>query len=297
MSSAEDDWLYSGRGSKPTLRWSFFTDAPLVDVQLARESGDVVACDESGGLYLLDNRGNVRALIRTSRELRRLAWADTGSLGAALIDDKSVGCFDRRLQFRWIRELENETVSLALAPYGTHVAVSLVDSDNVVYDTESRRVSRFASLRPLKFLQFLHTVPELVVAAEHACFARYELKGEPVWMEKLFSNVGDLAVTGDGRYIFLAGFAYGVQVFDADGEAIGSFVLDGAAKLVSTTFSRKWIVVFTLERQLICLDAEGRERWLLELPEELSAIRCSPLGDWIICGFTSGRIIRLDQTI
>jgi len=297
MSVGEDDWLRSGRGSKPTLRWSFFTDAPLVDVQLARESADLVACDQSGGLYLLDRQGHVRALTRTGHELRRLAWADTGALGAALMDDKSVGCFDRRLQFHWIRELEDETLSLAITPYGTHIAVSLANSENVVYDAENRRFSRFASLRPLRFLQFLHTVPELVVAAEHACFARYGIKGEPVWMEKLFSNVGDLAVTGDGRYIFLAGFAYGAQVFDADGEAIGSFVLDGAAKLVATTFSRKWIFVFTLERQLICLDSEGRERWLLELPEDLCSIHCSPLGDWMICGFVSGRIVRLDQTI
>ena len=184
-----------------------------------------------------------------------------------------------------------------MAPYGSHVAVSFANCNNVVYDSQNRRVSKFTSLRPLKFLQFLHTVPELVVAAEHACFARYELKGEPVWMEKLFSNVGDLSVTGDGRYVFIAGYAYGAQVFDADGEAIGSFVLDGAAKLVSTTFSRKWVIVATLEQQLICLDSEGRERWLLELPDELCGIRCSPLGDWILCGFTSGRILRLDQTI
>lgn len=297
MSSGDDDWLHSGRGIKPTLRWSFVTDASLTDVQLARETGDVVACDTSGGLYLFDNRGNIRALTRTARDLRRLAWADTGTLGAALIDEKSIGCFDRQLQFRWMRELQEETTAIALSPFGTHIAVGLANSDNVIYDADNRRVCRFASLRPLKYLQFLHTAPELVVAAEHACFARYKLNGDPVWMEKLFSNVGDLSVTGDGRYLYLAGFAYGVQVFDADGDAIGSFVLDGAAKMVSTTYSRKWIIAATLERQLLCLDSEGRERWLLDLPEDLCCIRFSPLGDWLICGFASGRIVRLDQTL
>jgi hypothetical protein len=297
MSSADDDWLRSGRGTKPTLRWSFITDAPLTDVQLARETGDVVACDMSGALYLFDRRGHIRSLIRTGHELRQLAWSDIGTLGVALINENSVGCFDRQLQFRWMRELQEETTAVALSPYGTHIAVGLANSENVIYDAENRRVSRFTSLRPLKFLQFLHAVPELVVAAEHACFARYKLNGDPVWMEKLFSNVGDLSVTGDGRYIFLAGFAYGVQVFDADGDAIGSFVLDGAANLVSSTYSRKWIVAATLERQLICLDSEGKERWLLELPEELCGVRLSPLGDWLICGFASGRIVRLDQTM
>jgi hypothetical protein len=43
------------------------------------------------------------------------------------------------------------------------------------------------------------------------------------------------------------------------------------------------------------LDAEGNLRWLLELPEEVLRIELSPLGDWLVCGFASGRIVRLDQ--
>lgn len=294
MNDAE--WLRSGQGSKPTLRWSFFTDAPLSDLRLARESGDVIAADDSGGLYLLDRAGQIRALTRTAHELRRIAWADDGSLGAVLVDDVSVGCFDRQLQFRWMRELSTETLAVALTPFGTHLAVSLANANNVVYDVENRRVGKFESLRPLTHLQFLHTSPELVCAAEHACFARYRLDGAPVWVEKLWSNVGDLSVTGDGKTIFLGGFAYGVQVFDGGGSPKGSFVTDGTAKLVTTTYQRKLIVTATLERQLLCLNTEGDLHWMLELPDDVSRIALSPLGDWLICGFASGRIVRLDQT-
>jgi hypothetical protein len=201
------------------------------------------------------------------------------------------------LEFRWIRELPQETLALAMSPFGTHIAVGLTDAHTVIYDSENRKVSKFESLRPLMHLQFLHAVPELVVAAEHACFARYQLNGDPVWMERLWSNVGDLAVTGDGKAILLAGFAYGVQVFDGAGAAQGSFVMEGSTKLVSSTFQRKLILSATLERQLMCLEMDGTLKWLLELPDDACRIFLSPLGDWAVCGFSSGRIVRLDQPV
>lgn len=297
MSNSDDDWLRSGEGVKPALRWSFVTDAPLNDLRVARETGDVIAADQSGGLYLLDRVGQIRALTRTSHDLRQLAWADDSSLGAVLTDDKSVGCFDRQLQFRWMREFPRETLAIALSPFGTHLAVSQTDSVNVIYDSENRKICRFESLRPLLFLQFLHTTPELIGAAENACLARFTLRGKTVWKERLFSNVGDLAVTGDGKYNFLAGFNYGVQVFDEDGDAIGSFIVDGTTCLVATTYIGKLILTATLERQLVCLDPDGNIRWLLDLPDDLCRIYLSPLGDWLICGFVSGRIVRLDQML
>jgi hypothetical protein len=295
--SFSDDWLRSGEGAKPILRWSFVTDAPLSDLCVARESGDVIAADQSGGLYLLDRAGHIRALTRTAHELRRLAWADDGSLGAVLVDEASFGCFDRQLQFRWIREMPRETLALAMTPFGSHIAVSQSNASNLIYDSENRRVSKFESLRPLLHMQFLHSVPEIVVAAEHACFGRYKFDGEPIWMEKLWSNVGDLAVTGDGRVIFLAGFTHGVQVFDGNGTGVGSFVLDGTAGLVATTYTQKLVLAATIERRLFCLDTEGTARWILELPDDLSRVCLSPLGDYLICGFASGRIVRLDQTL
>lgn len=292
---SDHDWLQSGRGAKPVLRWSFTTDAPLADLRLARESGDIIAADVSGGLYLFDRLGQIRALTRTANELRRLAWSDDGTVGAALVDDVSLGCFDRQLQFRWMRELTAETLSLAITPFGTHLAASLVNGQNFIYDAENRKISQFESPRPLMHLQFLHTAPELIVAAEHAYFARTALTGQALWTEKLWSNVGDLSVTGDGKQIYLAGFAYGVQVFDGKGAPQGSFVMDGTTKLVCSTYTKKWILAATLERQLLCVDTNGNLRWLLELPEDVCRICLSPLGDWLVCGFASGRIVRLDQ--
>jgi hypothetical protein len=69
MTEPEPDWLTSGKGERPRRRWSFTADAPLVCLELARESGEVLAADTSGGLYLLDRRGQIAALSR-DREAR-----------------------------------------------------------------------------------------------------------------------------------------------------------------------------------------------------------------------------------
>lgn len=295
MKPADEEWLRSGQGLKPTLRWSFFTDAPLSDLRVARETGDVIATDVSGGLYLIDRAGRIQALTRTAHELRRVTWADDGTSGAVLVDEMSVGCFDRNLQFRWMREFAAETLAVAMTPFGSHIAVSLANATNLVYDAENRKVGKFEATRPLSHLQFVHTVPEIIGAAEHACFARYLWNGQLIWTEKLFSNVGDLSISGDGKAIFLAGFAYGVQVFDGSGSGVGSFVTEGTTKLVSTTYQRKLILAATLERNLMCLSTDGDLRWLLQMPDDLVRVVLSPLGDWLVCGFASGRIVRLDQ--
>src|SRR5207248_11140524 len=57
MTGGVADWLMTtGRGDRPTLRWSFSVDAPLTDLRLSRETGEVIAADQSGGIYLLDRR-------------------------------------------------------------------------------------------------------------------------------------------------------------------------------------------------------------------------------------------------
>jgi hypothetical protein len=110
-----EEWLHSGRGVLPTLRWSFTVDAPLTDLRLARETGEVLAADASGGLYLLDRRGRVIALTRTRHALRRAAWCDNGACGAAAFDHVVVGWFDRKLQFHWTRELPDEVMAISVS--------------------------------------------------------------------------------------------------------------------------------------------------------------------------------------
>uniref|UniRef100_A0A7C2P101 WD40 repeat domain-containing protein n=1 Tax=Schlesneria paludicola TaxID=360056 RepID=A0A7C2P101_9PLAN len=294
MTAGTPNWLQSGQGSLPPQAWSFAADARLADVRLARETGDVLLSDESGGMYLIDRRGRVQALTRTSHDVRPVALADDGSAGAAVLDGTTLAWFDRQLQFRWTRPLPDEAVGLAITSHGTHVLASLANGRNVIYDADKRLLVEFESLRPLRFVQFLTCEPAIIAAADYGFFARYSLDGDPEWTERLWSTVADLAVTGDGNAIALAGLAHGIQIYDGEGSSKGSFVLDGTAHLVSSTFVKKRWAAATLEKQLMLLDSDGDLRWMVTAPDDIARLQLSPLGDWLLVGFATGRVVRLD---
>ena len=296
MSDGLADWLVTtGRGDRPTLRWSFSVDAPLTDLRMSRETGDVVAADSSGGLYLLDRRGQVRALTRTRRSVTRLAWSDTGHVGAAVLDDNLIGWFDRHLQLQWTRDFPDEILAVDVDPYGTHVAIGQADGVNQIYSQSNKKVSRFESVRPLRHIHFLASNTDLIVASEYGLTGRYSLAGQPIWTSKLWSTVGDITSTGDGKSLFLAGFAQGIQAFDGqNGNARGTFICEGTVGLVACGFAKRNIVAYTLERTLFGVDDAGNPQWNVTVPEDLQRIILSPLADFLICGFASGRIMRLD---
>lgn len=288
------DWVQTGQGTLPAMRWSFATDAPLTDLAFARESGETLAADESGGLYRIDRRGRVQSLTRTAHQMRLVAMADDGSAGVAILDEQTLAWFDKTLQFRWTRELDDEVVGLAISPQGTHVVAALSSGMNVVYDADKHKTSSFESLRPLRYLQFVVTEPAIIAAADYGFFARYSLAGDPLWNERLWSTVNDLTITGDGSAIVLAGLAHGLQVFDGDGTSRGNFVLDGTAHRVSATYGKQRIVAATMERQLLMVETDGDLRFGLTAPEEITKVRLSPLGDFVIVGLADGHIVRLD---
>ena len=76
MNVKTPEWLDAGQGETPRASWSFTADAPLVCLELARETGEVLVADESGGVYLLDRRGQVTALVRGTPDIRSIAFSD-----------------------------------------------------------------------------------------------------------------------------------------------------------------------------------------------------------------------------
>lgn len=294
MTAGTPEWLRSGRGTMPSQRWGFATDAALTEFDFARESGEVLAADESGGLYRLDRRGRVQSLTRTSHQIRLVAMADDGSAGVAVLDDTTLAWFDGSLQFRWTRDLPDEAIGLAISPLGTHVVVGMTSGVNIVYDADKRKTSMFESLRPLRFLEFVAETPAIVAAADYGFFARYALTGEMQWNERLFSTVNDLAITGDGSHIALAGLTHGIQMYDSEGNSRGSLIMEGTTHRVSSTYQRRRLAAATLERHLLMTDAKGDLMWMAEPPEDIVRIRLAPLGDFLIVGLASGRVVRLD---
>lgn len=293
-SPAGADWIRGGRGNSPRLSWSFVAEGSLTALTLARESGEVFLADDTGILCKLDRLGRIAALTRLHEPVRSLSWSDDGRCGAAVCGETSVHYFNHVLQSQWKLDSAEVPLAVAVAPFGSHLLVTCADGVNRVYDANKKRLASFETMRPLAFAQFIAAEPGLVAAAEHGLLCRHRLTGEQVWSDKLWSNVGGLALAGDGRLVFLAAFTHGVQVYDGEGETVGSYLLDGTVSRIDVSYEAQRIAAATIERTLYWLDADGELLWSTTPPDGIEAIRCDPLGEWIICGLKCGRVFRLD---
>lgn len=293
-SSLSGDWYRKGRGIGPTLKWTCKADGPLTALDLALETGEVFAADEEGTLFRLDAQGRIAALTRLREPIRVLDWSDDGRFGVAVSGEATLHRLDHDLQSIWKVNLPEVCVSAAISPYGTHLAAGMANGRNVIYSEHKRRESEFESVRPLAHLKLAAMTPLLIGAAEHNLLCCHTLAGEVVWQQKLWSNAGGFSMTGDADVIYLAAYHHGIQTFDGDGENIGAYVVDGTVSRVSTSFEAQRLIAATLERHLYWLDVDGELLWAAETPDDISAVRCDPLGESAVVGFESGRIARLD---
>ena len=92
----------------------------------------------------------------------------------------------------------------------------------------------------------------------------------------------------------LACFAHGIQCHQASGLQVGSFQVGGTASRVSASYLPGKISIATLEKHFYRLGMEGDVEWQGALPEEVHRLHTDPLGTGVVCGFQSGRIVRLD---
>ena len=106
-------------------------------------------------------------------------------------------------------------------------------------------------------------------------FGAFQVTGEAVWTEKLWSNIGDLAITADGGTQYVAGYTYGIQVFRKAGAIAGTYLLDGAPRFVASSLEPYRLLATTVEGEIYWLDANGEVLWTAALPEEVVRIACS----------------------
>lgn len=295
MSMSEPLWLRDGQGSPPTLHWVFALEAPLVAMDLGRESGEVLAADDSGGLYRISRRGELLKSSQSLRGIRVVAWSDTNAAGAVIVGDRKVLRLNGNLEAEWSVGLPEPALGVALAPYGRQTAISLANGGNLVLGEQSEQLSIFETARPLKWIQFLANKPVLIGAAEYGQVCAHRINGERLWSEKCFASLGEMCASADGETVLVAGFNQGIQSFDGDdGSTRDSYLIEGTIGRVSCSFNANRIAAASLERQLYWLNSSGRLLWSTEVDDEIVRVICDPLGDWLLVGLRSGHILCLD---
>ena len=287
-------WVEQGKGRSPRISWTTTTDAPLVAMRLARETGELLAADETGALYRIDPLGRIVSVTRAKSPIRRLVWSDTGNGGAMLVGDRTLYWFNEQLQFTGSMELVFRGVGLAIEAHGNYTSVSLGDTTNLIFDSNRKLLRYFSTSQPLSRLEFLLSQPALIGIAEYGLLCCVDFNGQPQWQEKLFGGVGDLAIQGVDEAILLASYALGIQCHDLEGQQDGSYQVGGTARQVAASLHASRIAVATQEGAILWMNTSGQVLWSGQSPEELLSLACEAQGRGLICGFRSGRISRID---
>jgi len=291
------DWLRSGTGRAPRIAWAFTTDAELAGMVACRETGDLFAADRSGGLYRLNRTGRVESLSRGLADVRLIRWSDRAEVGVVVCGDSDVCVLDERMHVAWSTETPSPVTGMGIDAWGHNLALSLHSGDTVLLSVDRQKLGQFSTSRPLKFIEFSVGKPRLIGAAEYGLMCCHRFDGSEVWNEKILCTVGDFCVTDNSRRMFMAGFAHGVRYFDGNGRFEGSYVVEGSPSRVASAFFGERLVVATAERHLYWLDADGSLLWAAETPDVVFSLICDPLGEWLILGFSGGRILKLDWEI
>ena len=291
MSTPATDWSQQGRGRRhPASLWTYRTGSPLCRLDLGIESGEIAISTDDGHLHLLGTDGSLRHPPRPLDARAALDWTDVATGGVVQIGPKSAAWVDHDLEVQWSVDVHTDILDVATSPFGNAIAISLADAHTFVLDAQQQRCGEFTTSRPLQHIHFVPQRRAIVGTADSGMLCSHRLDGRERWTEQIWRNVGDLAVNGNGRTILLAAFNHGVQSFTARGRSHGFFDIEGTVHLVSISYVGTILAAATREQQLYLLDIDGSILWQATLPEPLATLRCGPLGEHIICGFSSGLV-------
>lgn len=287
-------WVQSGNGVSPRQRWSFTVEAPLAGLQLASESGETFAADTAGTLYRLDRHGRLALLSRKFQEIQQFAWCATGTRGVVVDSSMQLFCLDRNFQVEWAIQLPVAVTAVCVAPYGGHIGVALMGGPVVVYQADRRQMCRFETASSLQHLQFFTSEQALLGATTNGFWGRYDLEeGRECWSEKLFSNIGDLAIAGDGHPLFTAMLTEGIRLFDSQGLPETAYQIAGTVHRLDCSFSGERLLAATREQHLYWLDAAGAVIWAVTVPDVVTHVCCEALGNGFLCGLSTGELLNL----
>jgi hypothetical protein len=298
----------SGRPStrlEPEAAWTLVTDSPLKGLALAREAGTILVWDEGNQLYLFDRDGESHSMSRVPSKILTGTISDDGSLIALLVETDEAGLLllDADFNVQHERAAPSEPTCMAVDPHGRYLAIGTRLNALHFINRFGRPAGRLETMEPLSHLCYVPDRPLLLGAAAFGMLVGIaiapgrpegKLGAEILWQDRLMSNVGRLAINGDGAMILASCFTLGVQRFDLRGRNEGSYHLGGTVSQAIPDFPGRTIAASTLEGDLAVMNAAGNVRWRTRLARPIVALEIDPLGRYVIYGHATGELGRLD---
>lgn len=290
---------------EPETAWNLVTDSPLKGLALAREAGTILVWDEGSQLYLFDRDGESHSISRVPTKILAGTISDDGSLIALLVDADEAGLMllDADFNVHFERAAPSDASCIAVDPHGRYLAVGTRSNALYFINRFGRPAGRLETMEALSHLCFVPDRALLVGAAAfgmlvgialHASRSQGKLEAEILWQDRMMSNVGRLALSGDGGMILASCYTLGVQRFDLHGRNEGSYHLGGTVSQAVPDFPGRTIAAATLEGDLAVMNAAGNIRWRTRVGRPIVALAVDPLGRYLIYGHATGELARLD---
>src|SRR5262249_35013961 len=160
------------------------------------------------------------------------AASDTASLYVVLGEKGMLWFLGKGLEPIAERPTGIDAAALAVDAHGRYVALASKLGPHSLFTRYGKPAGQFETRQPVGHLAFVADAPMLIAASNFGAIMALELlptgsagklDAELVWQQNLLSNVGRLAVSGDGRMILASCHTHGVHRFDLEGNIEGAY--------------------------------------------------------------------------
>src|SRR5262249_3944408 len=153
------------------------------------------------------------------------AISDEGGRLALLVESEETSLILLNADFavEWERPAPSEASFVSLDPHGRYLAVGTRLSVLHVLNRYGRPAGRLETMESLSHWCFVPDRPFAVGAAAFGMMVGValewsrgggRLEADLIWQDRLMSNVGRLAISGDGAMILASCYTLGIQRFD-----------------------------------------------------------------------------------
>jgi len=273
-------------------QWQRHFAAPVALMRSAGDSGDILAVDEDGGLYLLNAAG-------TSLIAKQLPWMpvaaglSAGAQNLAVISPSgSLFILDRNGnvtdEFRTILR----PTGLDMSPAGDAVAIADGAGKTGVIDLVSRKTTFFDVKPPYYYARFAGTPSSVVAVGQFGQVLYYDGASDVQWQKDYHCHTRLPVIAFDPLTILVPSPHYGIISLGPNGTEKGLFEVPEGPKALAVTADGKRMFVFNEKNELIIFESTGRILFRQPLGVGVQACECGADGSYLVAVMTTGALER-----
>lgn len=270
--------------------WQRHFDAPVALSRTAAASGDIVAADEDGSLYMLAHDGRVL----WSQELPFLPVAlgidHTGEFPAALSADGVLVILDRSGQTLLHRRVVWRPTSLDVSPSGAKVAMIDGAGKVCIFDRATASHEILDEKGRYHYVRFTAFGRAALAVGQFGQVMYVGEEDEALWQKDFRCHTRLPATSESGDLLLVPSPHFGIIVLGRDGRDRGLFEVPKGPKCVSVTADGNRIIVINEDNELIIFQADGKVLFRQPFGRGVRHVESNAAGSTLTSVMTAGAL-------